>query len=342
MATNPKLEFYRFKLNHKKDNDKTFKEFAIDELGGAKSITNEKAVELCFKHFIKSLGSDIAKDDRLKKKLGLEKKKSINSHLDKQPAFDSAQSLIYGVINGGPYGRERIISNNDDENDSEKLGLNKSVLLYFYFFLYVPADHSEGCFIIHSNNSEETITVLFRNFIANMFKGKNYNKSVPEAFCPKSFQDEFKKGAILKSMIFKTSFVDTIHATDAVTNQFKAYDIKIEAIPHKKDILVKEAAKFKEFLSKKLFGTKQKGKLIQQFEETKLNTGNDLTKGTKVFEWNTRENEFVPVVYLEGRLEKANADGTPDFKELGELCLNLFNYEILKSIRPDLNATKIK
>lgn len=277
MSTNPKLEFYRFKLNHKKNQDKTFKDFVIEELGKSKKITDAKAVEFCFDHFIKSLSSDLAKDDKLKKKISLEKKKNINIHLDKRPSFDSSKNTIYGVINGGPYGRERIISNNDDEDDSEKLGSNKAVLMYFYFFLYVPVDHTEGCFIIHSNGIEETITVLFRNFISNIFKGKNYNKATAEIFCPQSFQDEFKKGAILRSMSFKSSFIDSIPTSNGITNLFKNYDVKIEVIPKNKNILVTEANNFKTYISQKLFGTKNNVKQLSDFDEAKINIENDLT-----------------------------------------------------------------
>lgn len=341
MSTNPKLEFFRFKLNHKKNEFSTFKDFAIDELGGGKKILNAKAVELCFKYFIKALSGEFAKDDKLKKKLSLEKKATINIHLGQQPTFDSVKHTISGVINGGPYGRERIISNNDDENDSEKLGSNKTVLMYFYFFLYIPADHNEGFFIIHSNSTEETITALFRTFIANIFKGASYNKPSIEIFCPQSFQDEFKKGAVLQSLTFKTSIIDTIPSNKAISDLFKSYDVKIEVIPKNKKILITEATNFKNYISQKLFGSRKHEKQLAEFEETKLNIENDVTNIKKTFEWNKRDNDFVPVVYINNRIEKKNEDGTPDFNELDEFCKNIFKDEILKSIRPDLHATKI-
>ena len=42
---------------------------------------------------------------------------------------------ITGVINGGKYGTDRAISNNDDENDSSSLGTNKTVASYFFIYL---------------------------------------------------------------------------------------------------------------------------------------------------------------------------------------------------------------
>jgi hypothetical protein len=339
---NPKLEFFRFKLNHKKEKFSTFRDFLTEELGANKTISDENAFKLCFKHFIKSLGKDFAQDDKLKKQLVVIKKSTVNKHLDKQPTFNAAGNLIYGVINGGPYGRDRIISNIEDQEDSTVLGRNKSVLLYFYFFLYCPLDHNEGCFIIHSNSSEETITQLFRNYISNLFKGNNFNKASIEIFCPKSFQDEFKNGAVLRSLTFKSSFIDNIPSTDGISHLFQNYDIKIEAIPRNKKISVSEASTFRKYLSKKIFGTKEEEKRLTDFEEVKVSTENDITNATKVFEWNNIDSSFVPVVYINGRIEKMNDDGTPDFIELNEFCLNIFKDEILIEIRPDLNVVRIK
>lgn len=340
MAINPKLEFYRFKLNHKKEEFKTFQDFATDELKAGKKPTDEKVVEACFKHFIQSLKTDYAKDDRLKKKIGFEKKKSINKHFDKGPAFNTANHTIFGVINGGLYGRERIISNNDDDDDSTSLGINKSVLMYFFFFAYLPPDHNEGFFMVHSNGKEETITNIFRNYFTNIFRGNNFNKAQATEYCPKSFQDEFLKGAILKSMSFKTTFMDDIHTTNGISELFQHYDIKIEAVPKSKEITGTVAEGFMSQLQSKLFGSKNKERKLEDFNEAKMVLESDITGSTKTFEWNTKDNDFVPVVYLKGRVNKTNIDGTPDFEELKEYCLTIFTDEILPEIRPDLDVTK--
>lgn len=341
MAINPKLEFYRFTLNHKKDDFKTFRDFAIEELKVGKNSTDEKVVEACFKHFVKSLTTEYAKDDKLKKKIGFEKKKSINKHHDKGPSFDSSLYTIFGVINGGAYGRDRIISNNDDEEDSSSLGINKSVLMYFYFYAYLPPDHNEGFFMIHSNSKDESITTLFRSYMTNIFKGNNFFKAVPQEFCPKSFQDEFKNGAVLKNMTFKTSFVDNVHNTDGISQLLQHYDIKIEATPKNKALSGTVAKAFFDKLSSKFFGSKSKGKKLEDFDRTTLVLESDITSGSqKTFEWNAKDNDFVPVVYLDGRINKKNADETPDFEELKKYCSTIFRDEILAELRPDLYVTK--
>jgi hypothetical protein len=337
---NPKLEFYRFKLNHKQEDFKTFRDFAIEELNVGKNSKNVTVIKTCFNYFIKSLDGDFAKDDKLKKQIVLIKKQSVNKYLEKRPVFDSNSNTIYGVINGGPYGRDRILSDVNDQEDSSELGRNKSVLLYFYFLLYLPSDHNEGCFIIHSNGLDESITKIFRNFISNIFKGTSFYKSQCESFCPKSFQDEFKKGATLKSMMFKTSFIENIHSTNGMSSIMQQYDIKIEAIPKNKNIAITEASKIKTFLSKKIFGNNTAPKALNDFDETKMCAENQVTDQTKTFEWNSKDNDFIPVVYLKGRISKYNPDDTPDFDELANLCMNYFKDEVLPEIRPDLNVSR--
>jgi hypothetical protein len=337
---NPKLEFYRFKLNHKKEDFKTFRDFAIDELKVGVKSQDETIFRALFKHFIASLATDHAKDNQLKKQITLIKKKTVNQHIDKEPKFNSGTNTISGVINGGPYGRDRILSNIEDQDDSSILGQKKAVLLYFYFLLYLPTDHNEGCFIIHSNGTDESITKLFRNFIANIFKGNSYYKVQCESFCPKSFQNEFKKGATLKSMSFKETFLENIHSTNGLANLMQQYDITIQAVPKNKNIPISEASTIKKFFAQKIFGNNKNPKTLNDFDETKIQTLNRVTDSTKTFEWNTKDSEFIPVVYLNGRINKKNSDGTPDFEELGTLCFTYFNDEVLPEMRPDLYVTK--
>lgn len=337
---NPKIEFFRFQLKHKKKDFKTFREFAIDELKVDAKSLDETVLKALFKHFIQSLDGEFSKDDRMKKQITLIKKKNVNQYLSNQPKFNSYENTIYGVINGGPYGRDRILSDIDDQDDSTSLGQKKAVLQYFYFLLYLPIDHNEGCVIIHSNGPDESITKLFKRFIGHLFKGKSFFKVVCNPFCPKSFQKEFKNGATLQSLYFKNTFVENIHTTNGLSEMMDQYDIKIEAIPKNKNISVKNASKVLEFLSKKVFGSNKSAINLGDFETTKMVAENSITDSKKTFEWSTKDNEFVPVIYLNGRVSKFNMDGTPDFDELDELCQNYFKDEVLPEIRPDLYVSR--
>jgi hypothetical protein len=342
MAIHPKLEFYRFKLNPRQEDFKTFKDFVIDELKGRRPLSDEKAMQLLFTHFIKSLGGKYAQDKRLNKQIKLESRKSINKYLDNKPKIVE-NNIICGVINGGPFGRDRIIGDITNPEEGTQLGMNKSVLQYYYFLLYLPLEHNEGCFIIHSNSKEETITNIFRKFISNIFQATKYNKANPEAFCPKSFQDEFKKGALIKSIEFKDSQLDSIHTKKGIDDIIGKFAIKIEAIPQNKGVSISESSKVKAFFENFIFGKKQNSKKLSEFDNTKITTINPVDNSTKIFEWNTKDAEFVPIVYLDGgRISNFNDDDTPDFFELERLCLNYLKDEVLPELRPDLKARIIE
>ena len=341
-SINPKLEFYRFKLNPRQEGFKTFKDFAIDELKGKASFDGDKIMKSIFVHFIKSLDGNYSKDDKMKKQIKLEKKNTVNKYLKNQPKYLSESNIILGVINGGSYGRDRIIGDVNNPDEGSQLGKSKTVLQYYFFLLYLPLDHDEGCFIIHSNGKEETITNIFRSFISHLFKASNYNKVNIESFCPKSFQDEFKKGAIIQTIEFKDSKIDNTHTANGTTDIVGKFDIKIEVTPKSKDISITAFDKLKSTFEKYIFGKEKNPKKLHDFDEAKVTTKNPVDNSTRTFEWNTKDENFVPVVYLDGRIAKLNDDGTPNFDELETLCKNYFNDEVLPELRPDLSVTKAK
>jgi len=338
---NSKLEFYRFKLNPRQDDFKTFKDFTLDELKGKSSYDGAKIMKLLFTHFITSLDGKYSKDEKIKKQIKLEKRTAINKHLRNQPKYLSESNIICGVINGGSYGRDRIIGDVNNPEEGSQLGKSKTVLQYYFFLLYLPIDHNEGCFIIHSNSKEETITNIFRSFISHLFKATRYNKVNIESFCPKSFQDEFKKGAIIQTIEFKDSKVDNTHTTDGTSDTIGKYDIRIEIAPKNKDMSITSFGKLKSILASYIFGKETHHKKLQDFDEVKVATKNPVDNSTRTFEWNTKDEDFVPIIYLDGRV-RTNDDDTPDFDDLETLCRNYLTDEILPELRPDLNVTKAK
>jgi len=337
----PKLEFYRFSLNHKDEESKTFFDFAKEELARKKQITRVEALDLLFRNFMRNLSGQYAKNQSQKKEIKLVNTK-INKYLDYKPKKGSNDDIIYGVINGGPFNRDGIISNVNDAEDISSLGRNKSILRYYYFLLYLPLDHSEGCFIIQSHSKEETITSMFKNYIGNIFKGNNYNKAITVVYSPKSFQEEFKNNAVLGSFTFKTSILDRKHTETGVKDFFAEYDIKIEAVPKNKDVPVALGEKIRNILARKIYGDKQNSEELNEFDESSVSVRNVVNNSTRTFEWSNKDSEFVPVVYLEDRIRGKNEDGTLAFDELEIFCYTIFKDEILPEIRPDLYAKKVK
>ena len=334
-SINPKLEFYRFKLNHK-DGYKTFRDYAIDVWNVGKAAREDTYFKECFKRFMQNLNTGFEKNDKLQKTITLISDKKANKHFDDKPTILATKSIFHGIINGGPYGKDRILSDIDNKDDSSAIGKKKPVLSYYYIFVYLPPNHNEGFFMVHSNNSDDSITAALKQYIAGLFKSGSYRGPIMESFCPKKFQDEFHNGATIKNIKFTTSYVDDIPQDDPLKDLFEEYTIKIEAIPKNKGIAANLASRIKALLDARIYG-KDNGynKSLSEFDKVSLSTTNQTTKTSKTFEWNSRDAEFIPVVYLENHV-RLEDDRTPNFAELKQYCMILFEETIIHELRPDL------
>lgn len=203
--SNPKLEFFRFKLNHKSDTNKTFRQFMLENGKCTKRQVDCTIFGRLFKYFMEAPSKGFAKSDSLKKVvtvIGNRGRKKINKHFSERPKVEFPDCIISGVVNGGPFGKERILSDLEKKDESESIQSTQPVLQYYYVFLYLPLDHYEGFLMVHSDSSEETITQAMRKYVADIFTLGDYRKPVMAAFAPNHFEKEYKDGAIIKSMSF--------------------------------------------------------------------------------------------------------------------------------------------
>lgn len=338
MATSnkPKLEFFRFPLNHKTDKDKTFKDFAVEELGVDSKLSNKDIFIKLFDYFMNAPEKGFAKNEHLKKVFTWIDDKSINIHYDKKPSFNSSRYVISGVINGGKYSDDSILSDVTNKKQSQKLKRDNSVLKYFFVFIYIPVDYTEGFMMVHSNNSEDTITNLMRAYVSNLFKRGDYKKTIIEKFCPKSFQDEFRNGATISSINFKTTILNDIPSDDPILYEMDGYDVSITITPKNQTFDFGDlGTRIVDFFSKGSFKGHLKVNNLKEFKKIKVGTRNANTNSSNTFEWNTKDNDFTPVVYLNDRV-KMTDNNTPDFNDLKRYCDDLFNNQILSELRPDL------
>lgn len=337
MALRPKLEFYTLKLVSKDLEYKTFREFAVQELYERRPSSDTQIMNKLFDYFMNQLVTDMAKDRNIKKQLKLIKTAS-NKHLANRPVVDVNNNIIYGVINGGRFGRDGMMSDSSAEaEDASAFGKNKTILRYYYFLLYLPLDHNEGCFIIHSNSKEETITDMFKVYVERLFRRGNFQRPSLNMFCPKSFQKEFQEVAIIKSLEFRNTFMDEVFTDDGMHSYHQLYDVKIEIKPKECDVSISSKPKMTNFLRQLSFCRyKHDTEKLTNFESKKMTLNSPLSKSDRTFDFDDENLNVIPVVYLEGRIERFNDDDTPDFDELNQLCQNLFQDEILPEIRPDL------
>ncbi len=336
MALRPKLEFYRFNLVSKSQDYKTFRDFAIEELYQRRPSSNAQIMNKLFEHFMNELVTEKAKDRHHKKQLKLIKTAS-NKFLCYKPQVDVENNIIYGVINGGRFGRNGMMSDaSAAAEDASSFGKDKTILRYYYFLLYLPLDHNEGCFIIHSNSKEETITDMFKLYLSRLFKRGNYKELAMFLFCPRSFQREFEEQATIKSVEFKDTYLDDIYTEQGISSQKQLYDVEIKITPKNGKLSLNEKGPLKKLLQRLSFCREEKGNdKITGFKSKRMTLKSPFSKSDRTFDLDEENLNVIPVVYLEGRIEHYNDDDTPDFEELNKLCQNLFQDEVLPELRPD-------
>lgn len=337
MALRPKLEFFTLRLVSKDLEYKTFRDFAIQELYQRRTTSDIQIMNKLFDYFLNELVTENAKDKRIKKQLKLIKTAS-NKHLKNKPEVDVKKNIIYGVINGGRFGRDGMMSDSSaDVEDANSFGKNKTILRYYYFLLYLPLDHNEGCFIIHSNSKEETITDIFKVYLERLFRRGSFQRPALNMFCPKSFQNEFQNEAIIKSVEFSNTYRDEIYTQEGFQSYPQRYEVKIEIKPKDGVISLSEKSQILNLLQQLGFNRhKHDIEHLANFKSKKMTISSPFSKSDRTFDFDDENLNVIPVVYLEGRINNYNDDDTPEFDELNTLCQNLFQDEVLPEIRPDL------
>lgn len=342
---NPKLDFFRFKLKHKTGTNKTFRDFMV-ECGKCKNRDSDSKIFLkLYEYFMNELNTDFARNDSIKKVMTLISNKGrriINKHWDERPCPLLNKYIIAGVVNGGTYGKERIVTKLGKKEEANNLAVDQPVLQYYYIFLYFPVDHNEGFVMIHTDSAEESISNFARSYIAKLFSIGDYQKPTMSIFAPKCFQDEYREGAVLKSMTFKTTFVDNqIEEDNPIKDVMGDYEVKISITPKgegDKSLGIVES--IRNYLIGRTFGAKNYSKRLEEFDQCTVNTENSDTKSRKTFDWNMRDAELSPVVYLNDKVS-INDDGTVNLAALDSYCKDLFDNHILREIRPDKYVDRV-
>ena len=195
--------------------------------------------------------------------------------------------------------------------------------------------------MIHSDSSEESITQFLRNYIASIFQLGDYRKPVMTVFAPKGFQEEYREGATITSFSFKKTIVDNqIENDDPLKEIVSNFDVKIMVTPKGDKPALGMASRIKEYFNNKVFGNPNNNYRLEEFENCTVQTRNTETNSSKTFEWNDRDLNLVPVVYLKDRVAILE-DGTPNFDELDRYCKKLFNEDILPELRPDKYVERV-
>lgn len=336
MALRPKLEFFRFQLNHNDVRFKTFRDFAREVLYQRRINSDTQIMHKYLDYVRNSLVTKDAQDDSIKKQLKLISS-AANIYAAYMPTVDPANHLIYGVINGGRFGRHGLMSDSDvTATDAKAFGKDKTILRYYYFLLYLPLDHNEGFLAIHSNSREETVTDVMKTFVRRLFKGNGYISPKLHPFCPRAVREEFKNESFLKELVFRDTVIDRIFTAEGMHSQDQAFDVEVKIRPRGKDYRPDDGIVAKimnKFGFKRPAGTDSLG----TFRSKIARVNNVVNESERTFTINRESmDDIIPVVYLEGRIKKYNDDQTPDFGELDKYCRETFANSILPELRPDL------
>lgn len=338
MAIRPRLDFYRIYLKHKENrSETTFKDFALEELGAKEPLTKNQYMQLLLDYFISSLDDpDKSRSERIGKEVKLVNDNS-NVYINSKPKINSSFYSISGVINGGQFKGKRILSQEREKNGKKSttnssLRPGDSVLNYYYIYLYLPLDSYKGYIMIHSNSPTDSITKLLTDhFLTRTFRGNNFHNPIIEKFAPDCFQETYRRDSVIDSFSFRTESLNGIEVGKIDTN---LYEFEVIARPKNRQTSMRES----DGIFKNLKSIPFLQKKLDEFEEKKLIVRESTSDTQKTFEWNSKDQDFAIVCYLQGKIILED-DGAPNMQELDNFCHNLFKEEILPTMRKDLFIT---
>lgn len=343
MAIKPKIEFFKFRLSSKKKSPvpKTFKDFALEILNVEKEKTDKDVFEALFKHFITNLGTEKSQDIETKKKVTLIEE-DVNFYKAFKPSMDFENEVFSGVIQGGPYGRKRILSDisSYSEDTPSSLSESKVVLNYFFILIYIPLGYEEGLAMVHSNNSDESMSRLLKKYLTSLFTALSYKKLFITNFCPNALQREFMEGSTIKEITYETTRLEDFHSESGIEIDKMEFEIKIQLKPKNRDVSKSYIKSMLDSINSFIFKTSANNEKLENYSKKSVILRNQEQTKTKTFKIQNLDEPFIPVVFLDEHMRNFNEDGTPDFRELKELCYNLLKNEILPELRPDLNVTR--
>ena len=340
---NPKIEFGLFTLDHISKRKKTFRDFAIEVLNVNKEATDSEVLNALFSNILDGISSKPRKFGKSKVAIALFNEQ-YNAYHSLKPTISSSRHVISGVINGGRYGSEGIVTEqNDDKENRQSFDKDGVIYHYQYIYLYLPPNHDTGFFMSSCNSANESVKKALSQHLRERFhKNQVYNKFKVQPYCPSRFKKEFKNGAKVQSLIFTEQQVLNIPSTNGRHVKDLEFQVKIELVPKDKSMEMQGKAieEVYETIEKSQWAFPNlRKKFLGKFSNRKATVRTSPSESPKMIEWDLRDAGKDPVAYLKNRVE-LNPDGTIDFGTLKPYLDKLFNEVIIKDIRPDLNATK--
>jgi hypothetical protein len=331
MAFVPKLEVFKIRLVS--DGNSTFKNlFHTDANQSAKDI-----MFLILKKLFKELDSkQYHRNEKTKKALT-----SRNGHGEyKMIEIDPDRNVIYGKIEGGPFGIEKIKSDINDREIRDPVKKNNVITVEFFFLLYTPLRSNTAILMVQSYSSE-SITNLLVNLIRNLFQSKQrkFKRAKGERYVPECIKQDFREKAAIKKLKFSTDYVIgylTEDGNDVETRQ-EEFVISIEA-ESKNEIEKDNLQKLLELFRNGILQIGRNPKELKDFTKPSKGTLKNMeTNHSSPFVIGTNF-DIKPAIYLGEKI--STNDGIPDWKELEKYCFALLP-EIVKEVYPNYKINEV-
>ena len=343
-AYNPRLDFYRVLLNHKDDEFKTFHDFMCEVLNKKRVNTSKQLLVSLSDYLVSSLQGDMAVDTKTNKQVRW-LNKNANIYRTYRPKPDeNSDSIIYGVLSGGRYGRNGMITSkevSEDEGSTSALKPNSAVHKYCYFALYAPMDHNEGCLVVHSNSRDESVADVIVKLITRMFYKGQYKKPSVSRFCPQYLQQQFKDRSVLKQINIRNSYIskdiDNIGVQNKDQDPFNNYSVQIIITPyHQSEDVQSDVNNARNLLSRLGFVRNTATTSLDKFKMRKVTMEDSTTKHVQTFEIDKDEIELCPIIDVRSILpndEDYQIDGTPLIDKLHGAVIQILQNQVIPELR---------
>ncbi|MBW8326541.1 MAG: hypothetical protein K0M50_17385 [Prolixibacteraceae bacterium] len=319
MAHNPKLEVFKIRLKPTTEKVVTYRDFFKQKLNHIKAEDSDLFKDY-FDNFIDTVdNNDFFKDKKNHKAFtAYDAKKRNENPLNDTIRIHTQSHIIEGVVEGGRYGQSRSMANMANKMKKEKVGTSDIILDRFYFLIYTPLNSDTGILMLQSY-SEDSIRDVFTTFIKPFFSTTGFYHLSIDAYVPKQYIDEFKKGAALKGISFTKNLLIGYIGKGHSKEELEEFNIRIEIKPNGHKSSLKKIKELIQKLSPIQFNENK----LEEFSK-RIYLENPKSEKSAYYDLEKDLDAIKPTIYLENRISMS-IEGIPDFVELKDYCFNLLD-----------------
>lgn len=233
--------------------------------------------------------------------------------------YKSINSTIVGLLQGGPTGRAKTVSEIDNKDDVSHIKASNVIEDNFFFQLYFPLDSYKGIVLLQAYQ-DNPITSVFKHFLQDMLKMRGCQVRI-NSYLPSHYKEVFSENYVLANMTFSSNMRASDNVSEnSVEEDDDEYIVKVTITPkneHLSDIdtikswATKHASKVLE------------GKQLIDFDKARVNLKGlgEIKKAYFDFDENMT---ITPSIFLQD-IEK-DKDGRPNFIQIKDKCDEIFTY----------------